>query len=99
MSKAWLAAIAVFLVSCNGLRMVVHTTCGDGWHSPSIGRRGACSHHGGVDRIAGNLVLFGSGAAAWLAWSYIENREERRRQKERDQREKSRKSQQDDGSV
>jgi hypothetical protein len=23
-------------------------TCSDGWHSPSIGKRGACSHHGGV---------------------------------------------------
>lgn len=22
--------------------------CGDGWHSSSIGRQGACSHHGGV---------------------------------------------------
>ncbi|MFF2852674.1 hypothetical protein ACFVT5_41235 [Streptomyces sp. NPDC058001] len=24
------------------------TTCRDGWDSPSIGRPGACSHHGGV---------------------------------------------------
>jgi hypothetical protein len=23
-------------------------TCRDGWGSPSIGKRGACSHHGGV---------------------------------------------------
>ncbi|MGW1409461.1 hypothetical protein [Streptomyces sp. NPDC002403] len=22
--------------------------CSDGWHSSSIGKRGACSHHGGV---------------------------------------------------
>lgn len=22
--------------------------CSDGWHSPSIGKRGACSYHGGV---------------------------------------------------
>jgi hypothetical protein len=26
----------------------VTTTCSDGWPSQSIGRRGACSHHGGV---------------------------------------------------
>lgn len=26
--------------------------CADGWASPSIGRQGACSHHGGVDSIA-----------------------------------------------
>ncbi|MER6230673.1 hypothetical protein ABT169_16210 [Streptomyces sp. NPDC001616] len=25
--------------------------CADGWPSPSIGRRGACSHHGGVITI------------------------------------------------
>lgn len=29
-------------------------TCRDGWPSPSIGKRGACSHHGGV-------------AGSWLA--------------------------------
>jgi hypothetical protein len=26
----------------------VEAACSDGWRSPSIGRRGACSHHGGV---------------------------------------------------
>ena len=25
-----------------------YETCADGWRSPSIGRSGACSHHGGV---------------------------------------------------
>ena len=25
-----------------------YRTCADGWKSPSIGRQGACSHHGGV---------------------------------------------------
>ena len=25
-----------------------YQTCADGWDSPSIGRQGACSHHGGV---------------------------------------------------
>jgi hypothetical protein len=25
-----------------------YLTCGDGWSSPSLGRQGACSHHGGV---------------------------------------------------
>jgi hypothetical protein len=28
--------------------ILVGTGCSDGWSSPSIGRRGACSHHGGV---------------------------------------------------
>lgn len=32
----------------NDLWGPVIITCVDGWHSPSIGRQGACSHHGGV---------------------------------------------------
>lgn len=38
--------------------------CRDGWDSPSIGRQGACSHHGGVNRSGENfamLLMFGSG--------------------------------------
>src|SRR5688572_1014016 len=31
--------------------------CEDGWKSSSIGRPGACSHHGGVDRSASGLAL------------------------------------------
>ena len=32
----------------NDLWGPVVVTCLDGWHSPSIGRQGACSHHGGI---------------------------------------------------
>ena len=31
--------------------------CRDGWASSSIGRQGACSHHGGVDRSRGGLSI------------------------------------------
>lgn len=31
--------------------------CKDGWKSPSIGRKGACSYHGGVDRSRQNLAF------------------------------------------
>ena len=34
--------------------------CTDGWHSPSIGRSGACSHHGGVHRPYAWIALLGS---------------------------------------
>jgi len=30
--------------------------CSDGWHSSSIGRSGACSHHGGVRHGWGGVV-------------------------------------------
>jgi hypothetical protein len=37
--------------------LMPETTCYDGWHSPSIGRMGACSHHGGVNRHNGLMLL------------------------------------------
>jgi hypothetical protein len=43
---AWVAGIAV-LVALN-VWFVPDATCADGWESGSIGRRGACSWHGGV---------------------------------------------------
>ncbi len=38
--------------------MVGPVICEDGWHSPSIGRQGACSHHGGVNNDPQNAVGF-----------------------------------------
>jgi hypothetical protein len=48
------------------------TTCRDGWDSPSIGRQGACSHHGGVDdskAFFANLAGLIVGGLAGLARS------------------------------
>lgn len=36
------------------------TRCNSGWKSSSIGRQGACSHHGGVNRTPGTLRLLAS---------------------------------------
>ena len=42
-----------------GLTFDLSPECNDGWQSPSIGRAGACSHHGGVDRSKStNAFLF-----------------------------------------
>lgn len=45
--------------------------CRDGWASPSIGRQGACSSHGGVKRSGGWVglasLLAGVSSAYWLA--------------------------------
>lgn len=48
------------------LSLIPPPTCRDGWRSPSIGRQGACSHHGGVERHSGLAfmavaVSFGAG--------------------------------------
>lgn len=46
----------------------VESTCADGWRSPSIGKRGACSHHGGVVSIYngsdGSVLTCGTGSHA-----------------------------------
>jgi len=42
-----IAFLAVFIV---GNAVVGPTVCRDGWPSASIGNRGACSHHRGVNR-------------------------------------------------
>ena len=39
---------AGFIVLMVLLVLAPERTCKDGWKSPSIGRQGACSHHGGV---------------------------------------------------
>ena len=37
--------------------LIPEPRCRDGWESPSIGRQGACSHHGGVERHEGFVFL------------------------------------------
>ncbi|MGE8170570.1 topoisomerase DNA-binding C4 zinc finger domain-containing protein [Pseudomonas putida] len=50
--------------------------CSDGWASPSIGRRGACSYHGGVDKTAGVIkLLLSIGATCWAVFAYSTGRE------------------------
>jgi hypothetical protein len=42
------AVTGASLVTVGAFEPEPQRTCADGWHSPSIGLRGACSHHGGV---------------------------------------------------
>lgn len=46
--------------------------CRDGWHSSSIGTRGACSHHGGIKRGWGGILATIVGLAAGF-WRYVTN--------------------------
>ena len=54
-------AIAIFFVLIQG-----PARCNDGWPSPSIGKQGACSHHGGV---ASSLLPFELALSAVLGWA------------------------------
>lgn len=47
-----------------GILLAGTVTCSDGWASPSIGRRGACSHHGEVNSLPRLLALLAAAAAA-----------------------------------
>jgi hypothetical protein len=60
--------ITTFLASVLALvSMLGPVTCRDGWHSHSIGQRGACSHHGGVGGGLHTLAIFGSaGLGIWV---------------------------------
>ncbi|RWM29771.1 MAG: hypothetical protein E5Y01_31670 [Mesorhizobium sp.] len=68
-----------FIVSRIGLSPLVgDRVCRDGWHSMSIGHRGACSWHGGVGGLEhGNWVMpaaIALGVAAGFAWDALQSR-------------------------
>jgi hypothetical protein len=53
--------IFIFLTAwISGSILFGETKCRDGWHSPSIGSRGACSHHGGV--TSNHFLIFAASA-------------------------------------
>lgn len=54
-----------------GNQIIGPTRCSDGWASPSIGKQGACSHHGGVNRSPRNGVLILSILGGFLAAAFI----------------------------
>ncbi|MEK6678006.1 MAG: hypothetical protein AABY39_01185, partial [Nitrospirota bacterium] len=58
----WLSGIAIFLLLA---QMLPEIRCADGWASPSIGRQGACSRHGGV-KGNGLYTLAILGISIWL---------------------------------
>ena len=49
---------AVFIITFVLMSLLIGPiTCSSGWQSPSIGHRGACSHHGGVATWKGFLPI------------------------------------------
>jgi hypothetical protein len=57
--------ILIFFIATIILRVLLGGGCVDGWQSPSIGRSGACSHHGGVNN-GGPMVPLVSGVVAYV---------------------------------
>jgi len=52
-------------------------TCRDGWQSASIGHRGACSWHGGVDRSRDILFFIYMGISGFAGWRVFDRLESR----------------------
>lgn len=70
-----------------GQELVGPVVCEDGWRSSSIGKQGACSHHGGVDddlqKVVG-VVSFTSGVVGGIYSYAVMNRFADRRRKKKD---------------
>lgn len=82
------AGAAVFfsalLIISGLLDFLIPTTCRDGWHSPSIGLRGACSWHGGVyDHGKGAIALLLSIGAALCVGLWRKGIEEKKAKEQR----------------
>lgn len=65
-ARGMVVGVAVFVFLVLGSRSILGpATCRDGWRSPSIGRQGACSHHGGVSHSRMLLIFPFLGLAYW----------------------------------
>ncbi len=62
---SWIAGIVTF-IALN--QILPEVRCADGWSSLSIGRQGACSHHGGV-KENGIYILLILGVSIWAGIS------------------------------
>lgn len=71
--KNWLIPLIVWMFIYIGIRLVFDGGCNDGWSSSSIGRMGACSHHGGVNHTSGFIAfIFATIVSGWLLFKMNE---------------------------
>jgi len=72
---SWIVGFAAFfgLSELTG-ELLGPTTCRDGWHSPSIGHRGACSWHGGVDHSRDILIFLYLAGGAFAGFTFHESK-------------------------
>lgn len=79
--KNWLIPLLLWMVIFIGIKLVLGGGCNDGWSSSSIGRMGACSHHGGVNHIPGLIAfILATITSGWLFFKMdeIESRKVRK---------------------
>lgn len=76
--KTWLIPLIAWIVIFMGLKLILGGGCNDGWGSSSIGRMGACSHHGGVNHTPGFIAFFISTAIAAYLFFKIDEMDTRK---------------------
>ncbi|MET4514323.1 hypothetical protein [Bradyrhizobium sp. I1.7.5] len=77
------AAALAFLIAVKMLSGPA--TCADGWPSFSIGAKGACSHHGGVNH-EGSLWFLISAVVGFAAWRFADAKSPRKKREQEEQR-------------
>lgn len=71
--KNWLIPLLVWMFIFIGVKLVLGGGCNDGWSSSSIGRMGACSHHGGVNNMPGLIAfILATIVSGWLLFKMDE---------------------------
>lgn len=69
-----LATVVFTAVFIDSKLVIGPVICNSNWKSSSIGKSGACSHHGGVASWKGGLPFLLSGAPAFLLYGFAVNR-------------------------
>lgn len=71
--KNWLIPLLVWMFIFIGVKLVFGSGCNDGWSSLSIGRMGACSHHGGINNTPGLIAfILATVVSGWLLFKMDE---------------------------
>ena len=69
-------AVLAFVISLIVIGILMPAlVCMDGWQSESIGKQGACSHHGGVNYIPVVLGVIISYAISFFVWKIVKKNE------------------------
>ncbi|WP_368678890.1 hypothetical protein [Acinetobacter lactucae] len=65
--RVFFTFVIVFIIA----RILLGSSCSDGFASLSIGSRGACSHHGGVSSVEGIIAIIIGAIASYLVFKLL----------------------------
>ncbi|MFA2917574.1 hypothetical protein [Acinetobacter pittii] len=65
--RVFFTFVIIFIIA----RILLGSSCSDGFASLSIGSRGACSHHGGVSSVEGIIAIIIAAFASYLVFKFL----------------------------